>query len=69
MKKKLYPKDCLSCFTFNACLLTFSKRLKCPCRNCLVQVMCIKSCDEFKVLKNMGFVDSKIVIHKSSAEF
>jgi hypothetical protein len=69
MKKKLYPKDCLPCSTFDACLLTFSKRLRCPCRNCLVQVMCINSCDEFKVLKNMGFVDSKIVIHKSSAEF
>ena len=69
MKKKLYPKSCLSCLTFNACLLTFSKRLKCPCSSCLIKVMCLDACNEFKVLKNMGFVDSRIVIYKKAAEF
>lgn len=69
MKKKPYPKECFTCTTFDICLLSSSKRSMCPCRNCLIQVMCIKACDAFMVLKNMGFVDSKIVIHKSSAEF
>jgi hypothetical protein len=69
MKKKPYPKECFTCTTFNICLLTPKKREICPCKNCLIQVMCINSCDSFMVLKNMGFVDSKIVIHKSWAEF
>jgi len=66
---KILPKECFTCITFDLCLLPPKKREICPCRSCLVQVMCINSCDEFKVLKNMGFVDSKIVINKKSAEF
>lgn len=69
MKKKPYPKECFTCMTFDICLITSSRRTICPCRNCLVQPMCMTSCDAFKDLKNMGFVGSKIVIHKESAEF
>jgi len=68
MKKKPYPKECFTCNTFDICLLTPNKRVMCPCRNCLISVMCIKSCGPFMDLKNMGFVGNKIVIHKSSAE-
>jgi hypothetical protein len=69
MKKKSYPKECFACTTFDLCLLTPKKREICPCRNCLVRVMCMSACDSFKNLKNMGFSGSKIVIHKISAEF
>jgi hypothetical protein len=68
MKKKPYPKECFTCSTFEWCLISSNKRPTCPCRHCLIQVMCMSACDPFKDFKNMGFVGNRIVIHKSSAE-
>lgn len=54
-----------SCPTFQYCFLSKNKRFRCPCRECLVKIICNNACDELKRLKNSGFIDGKIAIDKN----
>jgi len=55
--------DCEGCIEYNkeikSCYMLIKKlEPECPCRNCIIKVMCHKECHEFQVLNNSERNDS-----------
>lgn len=43
----MHDKKCSGCFTIKKCTLSNVQKQDCPCRECLLKVICDKSCEAY----------------------